>query len=118
MRSSIPLETVEDGAQGGGDVVDRVHVRHLKGGDQRGQPGANSRRRFHSMQIVHFFSGDRADLVFDRVRVGFQRALVQKADQTGPMPQRVADVLSQLEFLRDAGYLRFQPWLERGNDRG
>ena len=62
--------------------------------------------------------GDRSDLIFDGVGVQLEGALVQKADQAGPVREGVTDVLGQLGFLRDARELSFQPRLERGDDRG
>lgn len=45
-------------------------------------------------------------------------AIVDKADQAGPVREGVADILGQQGFLRDARELGLQPGLERGDDRG
>ncbi len=58
------------------------------------------------------------NLVPDRVGIEFEGAVVQDADQAGPVREGVADVLGQLGFLRDTGELGLQPGLERGDDRG
>jgi len=55
---------------------------------------------------------DRTDLVLDRVGVQFEGAVLEEADQAGPVGQRVTDVLGQPGFLRDPGELGFQRRLE------
>ena len=110
--------SVENGPKSVGDIVDRVHAGHFAGGDQRGQ--------HCPVLCAGFIAGKKcifsrksywADLVLDRVGVQLKRAVLEEADQAGPMCKGVADVLGQLGFLRNAGELGLQPRLERGDDR-
>jgi hypothetical protein len=109
--------TVENGAKGFGEVVDGVHAGQLAGGDERGEHGPVLGTGLVAGEVgVLAGERDRADLVFDRVGVELQRAVVEEADQAGPVGEGVADVLGELGFLRDAGELGLQPWFQRGDD--
>ena len=112
MGSGVP---VEDGAEGVGDIVDGVHAGHLACGDKRGE---------HSpvlgADLVAGEEGilprqcDRADLVLDRVGVELEGAVVEEADQAGPVREGIADIFGQQGLLRDTRELGLQPRLECG----
>lgn len=77
---------VEDGAEGGGEIVDRVYAGHLAGGDQRGEHGPVLGADLVACEERVFpRQGDRPDLIFDRVCVQLEGAIVQEADQSGPV---------------------------------
>jgi len=89
--------SVEDGAEGFGDVVDGVHAGQLAGGDERGEHGPVFGADFVAREErVFSCQRDGADLIFDRVGVQLERAVFQETDQAGPVRQSLADVLGQL----------------------
>ena len=101
--------SVEDGAEGVGEIVDGVHTCHLADGDKRGEHapvlGADL---VAGEEGVFAGQRDRTDLVFGRVGVELEGSVVEEADQAWPVRKGIADILGQRGFLRDARQLRFQ----------
>jgi hypothetical protein len=80
--------------EGVGEVVDGVQARQFAGGDERGEHGpVLGANRVAREERVLPCQRDRADLVLDRVGVELEGAVVEEADQAGPVREGVADVL-------------------------
>ena len=93
--------SVEDGAEGVGEIVDGVHAGHFAGGDERGEHGpVLGADLVAGEEGVLAGQRDRTDLVFDRVGVELEGAVVEEADQAGPMREGIADILGQKGFRK------------------
>ena len=72
--------SVEDGPEGIGEVADGAHAGQLAGGNQRGEHGPVLGADFVPCEEgVLPGQRDRTDLVFDRVGVQLEGAIVDKA---------------------------------------
>lgn len=75
---------VEDGSEGVGEIVGRVHAGLLASGDERRECGSVFGADFVSgEESVHSGQRDREDLVLDSLVVEFEGAIVEEADQAG-----------------------------------